>query len=150
MQIGLPFSATVPVASATTGEVRERKPWKRVRPTSVATYAELRDKGQLAHDRAMVLRCLAAFKNDKGIWPTADELQNDMAGKGEIPDDGNPNHVRPRLTELSCGWDVTREINGVRTKVHIHCDIVERGPKRPSRLKSVTRRVYTWQIKERQ
>lgn len=150
MQIGLPFSATVPVVSAATGEVRERKPWKRVRPTSVATYAELRDNGQLAHDRAMVLRCLAALTNATGAWPTADELQDYMARTGEIPDDGNPNHVRPRLTELSCGWDATREINGVKTKVHIHCDIVERGPKRSSRLKSTTRRVYTWQIKERQ
>jgi hypothetical protein len=150
MQIGLPFSATVPVTNVTTGQVREVRPWKRVRPTSVATYAELRDTGKAAHERAKVLRCLAAYKNAVGRWPTRDELQADMVRRGEIPNDGNPNHVAPRLTELSCGWFVVRLVDGVKQRVHVPCDVVERGPKRQTSLKANTRRVYTWQIKERQ
>ncbi len=151
MQIGLPFSATVPVADATTGEVRERRPWKRVRPTSAALYAVLRDGGETAEGRRRVLRAIAALKNLRGFWPTGCEVLAWLLERGEIPDN-NPNRVLPRLNELADGWDrvVTQEINGerVRVKVHVHCDVLERRPKRKSLTSGIT--VITWAVKGRQ
>lgn len=127
------------------------RPWKRVRPTSVAVYAELRDSGKLAECRQHVLRAVSALKNSRGEWPTACEVQDWLLDRGEL-EDANPNRVRPRLSELADGWDVVHvlEANGgkVRTKVHVECNVLERGPKRKSRISGIT--CITWRVRERQ
>lgn len=127
------------------------KPWKRVRPTSVAVYAELRDSGKLAAARNRALRAVAALKNSRGEWPTACEVQAWLLERKEV-EDANPNRVKPRLTELATGWHVTlvREVNGVKVKerVHVPCDVLEQGPKRKSRVSGIS--CITWQVKERQ
>jgi hypothetical protein len=108
---------------------RVERPWKRVRPTSVAQYAHLRDTGTLAARRAVVLRAVAAIRNATQQWPTACEVHRWLEDRGEIPRDGNPNHSKPRLTELA------------------DTGVIVRGPKRKSRVSGIT--VLTWQVKGR-
>lgn len=127
------------------------KPWKRVRPTSVAVYAELRDSGKLAAGRNRALRAVSALKNSRGEWPTGCEVQAWLLERGEV-EDANPNRVKPRLSELADGWFVTlvRDVNGVKVKerVHVPCDVLVRGPKRKSRVSRIA--CITWQVKGRQ
>jgi hypothetical protein len=123
------------------------KPWKRVRPTSVAVYSALRDTGTLAKRRAAVLRAVAAIRNATQMWPTACEVQRWLAERGEIPNDGNPNHVKPRLSELADGWHSTRMIDGKRLHVKVYCDVLVRGPKRKSAVTNIA--VLTWQVRAR-
>lgn len=131
-------------------ERRARAPWKRVRPTSVARYAVLRDSGRLATRRASVLRAVAAIRNATQQWPTACEVQVWLEVAGDIPKDGNPNHVRPRLTELADGWFVKRTmtVDGRRVveRVHVPCDVLVRGPKRKSHTSGIS--VITWCVRE--
>ena len=108
---------------------REERPWKRVRPTSTAQYAALRDTGTLAKRRADVLRAIAAIRNATQEWPTACEVQAWLVERGDLPNDGNPNHVRPRCTELA------------------DTGVLVRGPKRRSQTSGIT--VLTWQVKAR-
>ena len=146
----MPFSATVLVTDAK-GERRERRPWKRVRPTSVALYETLQDSGTTAEGRRRALNAVAALKNARGEWSTACEVRAFLLERGDIPDN-NPNRVFPRLNEMADGWDrwVTKDIDGQRTRVkeHVHCDVLVRGPKRKSRVSGIT--VITWQVKGRQ
>jgi hypothetical protein len=107
---------------------RQERPHKRVRQTSIAQYAHLRDTRTLAKRRASVLKAVAALKNRTGVWPTSCEVQQWLVWQREIPADGNPNHVRPRLHELA------------------EMGVIERGPKRPSRSSGLT--VLTWQVRE--
>lgn len=133
------------------GVQRLERPHKRVRPTSIAQYAVLRDSGTTAKRRNDVLRAVAAIRNATQRWPTACEVQEWMADSGDIPNDGNPNHVKPRLSELADGWTVTRvrEVDGqkARVKEHVPCHILVRGPKRKSRVSGIA--VLTWQVRER-
>jgi hypothetical protein len=108
---------------------RDCKPWKRVRQTSAAQYAHLRDTGTLAKRRDAVLRAVAAIYNATQEWPTSCEVQYWLAIRGELPQDGNPNHVRPRLTELAA------------------LGVVERGPKRKSHVTDIV--VLTWRVRSR-
>src|SRR5690242_8476912 len=80
---------------------RRERPWKRVRPTSAGVYAHLRDTGTLAKRRHAVLTAIAAIRNATSQWPTACEVQAYLEARQQIPADGNPNHVKPRLTELA-------------------------------------------------
>ena len=107
----------------------ERKPWKRVRQTSVQQYAHLRDTGTLAKRRSDVLRAVAAIYNATQQWPTSCEVQRWLSERGDIPNDGNPNHVRPRCHELA------------------ELGVLERGPKRKSAVSGIV--VLTWQVKQR-
>lgn len=108
---------------------RIERPWKRVRPTSRAIYAQMRDDGTLGRRRDDVLRAVAAMRNKTGRWPTACEVQYWLAARGDIPNDGNPNHVKPRLTELA------------------DRGVLQRGPKRQSQVSGLC--VLTWQITSR-
>lgn len=128
-------------------ELGERRPWKRVRPTSIAQYAHLRDTGVAEQRRACVLRAVAAMRNATQVWPTACEVQAWLEERREIPDDGNPNHVKPRLSELADGWEVTRVVDGRKVRVRVGGGVLERGPKRKSQQSGI--RVLTWQVKSR-
>lgn len=145
------FYGPVDVVDTETGDVRPRRPWKRVKPTSVAVYGVLRETGALAETRALVLCAVAALKNAKGYWPTACEVHRYMRTRKQVID-ANPNRVKPRLSELADGWYVTvvREVDGRKEKhrVHVECDVLVRGPKRTSRVTGIT--CLTWQVKERQ
>lgn len=88
------------------GELKTLLAWKRVRPTSTGLYAFLQDSGYLAHGRKIVLNAVAALYNAKQQWPIADEIQAWLLERKQIRD-MNPNHVRPRLTDLSSGWEET-------------------------------------------
>lgn len=123
------------------------KPWKRVRPTSVAVYQHLRESGTLAKRRQAVLTAVAALRNATQQWPTACEVQDWLASRGDVPADGNPNHVKPRLTELADGWWVTRLVEGRKTRVHVPCDVLVRGAKRKSTVTGIS--VLTWQVRAR-
>jgi hypothetical protein len=102
------LAPTIEIIDPELGEVRELLAWKRVRPTSAGLYALLQDSGILALSRKRVLNAVAAFRNKKQLWPIADEVQAWLVAAKLIPADGNPNHVRPRLTELSSGWHEVR------------------------------------------
>lgn len=132
------------------GHVRQVRPWMVVRPTSVGLYEYLKDNGKLAEGRWLALNAVAYLKNRRGYWPTACEVQSWLIAIGELKD-ANPNRIKPRLNELADGWDnwVTNEINGVkvREKVHVHCDVLVRGPKRKSRVTGIT--CFTWQVRGR-
>jgi hypothetical protein len=95
---------TIEIIDPELGELRHLLAWKRVRSTSTGLYALLQDTGVLALRRKQVLNAVAAFRNRWQIWPIADDVQAWLVAAGVIPNDGNPNYVRPRLTELSSGW----------------------------------------------
>lgn len=132
------------------GHVRQVRPWMVVRPTSVGLYEYLKDSGRLAEGRWLALNAVAYLKNRRGYWPTGCEVRSWLFAIAELPD-MNPNRVLPRLAELADGWDVwiTREINGAkyREKVHVHCDVLVRGPKRKSRVTGIA--CFTWQVRSR-
>ncbi len=104
-------------------------PRKRVQATSVAQYGQLLQSGQLAKRRSAVLACVAILRERTGAWPTACELHQELERAGEIPDDGNPNHTKPRLSELA------------------DLGVLVRGPKRASRVSGLT--VLTWEVRSR-
>lgn len=108
---------------------RRERPYKRVRPTSVAQYAHLRDTGTLAKRRHAVLTAIGAIRNRTQQWPTACEVQAYLEKRQQIPNDGNPNHVKPRLTELAASG------------------VLVRGLKRRSAVTGLT--VLTWEVKSR-
>lgn len=115
--------------SLLTSVTRVERPRKRVRQTSVAQYAHLRDTGTLARRRDSVLRAVAAIYNATQQWPTSCEVQRWLSERGEIPNDGNPNHTRPRCHELAA------------------MGVLERGPKRQSKVTGIS--VLTWQVRSR-
>lgn len=88
---------------------------KLVRPVSIAQANKLRDEAK--QDRAegretkfqRVHRCLAAYKNFHGYWPTAAELTRWMAApeRREIPAE-NINLVAPKLS-IGENGDVKRD-----------------------------------------
>lgn len=132
-------------------DVAERQiadtPRKRVQATSAAQYQHLLETGTLAKRRMAVLRAVAALREQDGRWPTACEVQRHLADSGAIPNDGNPNHVKPRLSELADGWTVTkRDTQGQPVKVHVPCHVLVRGAKRKSDVTNIS--VITWQIRE--
>lgn len=155
MQLGLQtkfpdFYAPAPKVDAK-GEVRLVRPWMVVRPTSAGLYEYLKDSGKLAEGRWLALNAVAYLKNRRGCWPTACEVQAWLMAIGELKD-ANPNRIKPRLNELADGWDhwVTTLIAGVkvRERVHVHCDVLVRGPKRKSRVTGIA--CFTWEVRGRQ
>lgn len=148
VQLGLALQPATRIDAK--GVEQLERPWMVVRNTSVGLYEYLKDSGTLAEWRWIALNAVAYLKNRRGYWPTACEVLAWLFATGQIPD-MNPNRVKPRLNELADGWNhwVKREINGVvvREKVHIHCDVVVRGPKRPSRVTGIT--VLTWGVRKR-
>jgi hypothetical protein len=141
------LSPTIDVIDDEIGDVKTIRAWKRVRATSAGLYAELKDSGYLGERRTRVLNALAAMRNATQRWSTACEILRYLHARGEIAD-LNPNHVRPRLTELSHGWyDVTTTADGERQRVFTPCDIVIVGPKRKSDVSGHT--VLTWEIRGR-
>src|SRR5688572_23216163 len=150
LQVKFPdFYAPAPKVDAK-GTVRLVRPWMVVRNTSVGLYEYLKDSGTLAEWRWLALNAVAYLKNRRGYWPTACEVQWWLIATGQLPDE-NPNRIKPRMNELADGWDhwIKREINGVkvREKVHVHCDVLVRGPKRPSRVTGIT--CFTWEVRVR-
>jgi hypothetical protein len=144
------FYAPAPTVDAK-GNVRLVRPWMVVRNTSVGLYEYLKDSGKLAEGRWVVLNAVAYLKNCRGYWPTGCEVLSWLFATGQIPD-MNPNHVKPRLNELADGWDhwvTTTVINGVkvREKVHVHCDLLVRGPRRKSRVTGIS--CLTWEVRTR-
>lgn len=103
-------------------------PRKRVAETSARQFRHLVETGQLAKRRAAVLACVAILRERTGVWPTACELHQELERAGEIPADGNPNHTKPRLTELA------------------QTGVIVRGPKRASQVSGIT--CLTWAIRE--
>lgn len=133
MQIGLPFSATVPVVSAATGEVREAKPWKRQRQTAREVYSVRREQdkanAEAGHEtrEGQVLRLLAAHWNYTQCSPTARELFVWAVNvRKEQLDDINS--IRPRITAL------------------VEAGLVEPRDKRRCAVSGKT--VHTWAVRE--
>lgn len=139
----------VEILDAELGEVRTLLAWKRVRQTSTGLYAMLQDTGILALRRKQVLNAVAAFRNRHQMWPINDEVQDWLVAAKLIADDGNPNYVRPRLTELSRGWHELRvtQVDGRRVteKIFRPCDVLVAGP---SRKNKHGRGVTTWEVRE--
>ncbi len=139
------LAPTIEIIDDEIGDVRRLLAWKRVRPTSAAIYELLQDKKILDIRRKRVLNACAAIRNASQRWPTSCEITQWLFERGRIPST-NPNIVKPRCSELSTGWDETREVDGQRVKVFVPCDIFERGRKRKSDITGHT--VLTWQIRE--
>ena len=145
------LSPTIEVLDDDLGEVRRLLAWKRVRPTSAGLYAVLQDTGFLDMRRKRVLNAVAAIRNATQRWPSACEVIEWLYARKRIANT-NPNQVRPRLHEMSHGWEELR-VTGegpdgkpTREKVFVPCDILIAGPKRKSDVTGHT--VLTWQVRE--
>jgi hypothetical protein len=108
MQIGLPFSATVPVVRAATGEVRECKPWKRSRQISRQSFTHLRDSGELGRRQQVFADALTAHMNRFNHPPTLAELTQ-WAFNDKRINRNDPNIFRPRATEFAIGKVIRRK-----------------------------------------
>jgi len=70
-----------------------------VRNTSIEIYNEMVEKGIIGERQSKVFDWLREFRENLGFWPTAAELSEYLDHKG-VEGAGDPNFVRPRLTEL--------------------------------------------------
>lgn len=103
------------------------KPRKRVQETSAMQFEKLRQWGTLDKRNAQVFKAVKALSISGKGGPTSCEIQRYLATIGAIPNDGNPNHIRPTLTRLADDqW-------------------LQRGPKRKSQVTGLT--VLTWVVK---
>lgn len=70
-----------------------------VRNTSIDIYNEMLEEGIIGDRQAKTFDWLREFRENLGFWPTAAELSEYLDYKG-VEGAGDPNFVRPRLTEL--------------------------------------------------
>lgn len=70
-----------------------------VRNTSIEIYKDMLEEGIISDRQAKVFDWLREFRENLGFWPTAAELSEYLDNKG-VEGAGDPNFVRPRLTEL--------------------------------------------------
>jgi hypothetical protein len=110
----------------------EKRPWKRVRETSRAAYADGRER--FTGRRADVLRWLAAWWNARQEWPTSAEVANEHYWLDDI-----------RMTDYSAAvLFVRRGLSDLQV-----AGVVEAVPQGQRRCRVTGRRCEVWRVVSR-
>lgn len=135
-------------ASLLDGVSRVEQPWKRTTETSREAVRVFEASGKAETLRGRITLVIRALWNRTQQSPTSDEIAAECFRRGHIPDP-HPDHVKPRITELSKGYFVTvRDANGKAIgRKRVGGGLVEKAGTRKSVRSGMT--VQTWRVIER-